>query len=188
VRCGSVSVSVRLGRFLRLERRKRDYAAVFENGEIVVPREAVVYAAYFYAFVFRRGALLAGRPGEEELALTEKEDGWYLRVRHRGEDIYLGPLSCDREFAEVFNRSHKVILFYEDPLEEGSFTILSAYGSEERRAFEELEKAVVHDMVKWINREGEVGFLLEIAHADPDEAEKIAKRYRRRLLKRRRRR
>ncbi|MCC6051561.1 MAG: hypothetical protein LM580_12685, partial [Thermofilum sp.] len=91
---------------------------------------------------------------------------------------------------EVFNRSHKVILFYEDPLEEGSFTILSAYGSEERRAFEELEKAVVHDMVKWINREGEVGlgFLLEIAYADPDEAEKIAKRYRRRLLKRRRRR
>lgn len=183
-----MSISVRLGRFIKLERRKRDYAAVFENGEVVVPREAVVYAAHFYAFVFRRSALLVGRPGEEELALVEKEGGWYLRVRHKGEDIHLGPLDADREFAEVFNKSHKVILFYEDPLEEGRFTILSAYGSDERRAFKGLEKAVVYDMVKWINKEGEVGFLLEIAYADPEEAERIAEKYRKKLLKKRRRR
>jgi hypothetical protein len=183
-----VSISVRLGRFIKLEKRKRDYAAVFENGEVVVPREAVVYAAYFYAFVFRRSALLMGGPGEDELALVEKEGGWHLRVRHRGEDIHLGPLDGDRELAENFNKSHKAVLFYENPLEEGEFTILLAWGSEGRRAFRGLGKAAVYDMVKWINKEGEVGFLLEIAYADPEEAEKIAERYRKRLLKERRRR
>lgn len=181
-------ISIELGRFIEIRREDDRYVAIFENASWEIPDELIDYASFLYAIFFCRGIILRGEPNDHELRLFEKDGYTYLSIPMIEEgQIELKGIPTDelsKDFMESFNRSYKAVWIREDPLGEGVISTLS-YGDSEEEAEENLRENIIVDMIDWINREKQIGFLLEMASAEsPQEAIAIAERYGDRYLRR----
>ncbi|MDT7889884.1 MAG: hypothetical protein RQ885_13050 [Desulfurococcales archaeon] len=181
-------ISIELGRFIEIMREGDQYVAIFENASWEIPDELIDYASFFYAIYFHRGIILSGEPNDHYLRLFEKDGYIYLSIPMIEEgQIELKGIPANefsKDFMERFNRSYKAVWIREDPLGEGFISILS-YGDSEDEAEKNLREDIIADMIAWINREKQIGFLLEIASAEnPQEAIAIAERYGDRYLRR----
>jgi hypothetical protein len=181
-------ISIELGRFIEIMREGDQYVAIFENASWEIPDELIDYASFFYAIYFHRGIILSGEPNDHYLRLFEKDGYIYLSIPMIEEgQIELKGIPANefsKDFMESFNRSYKAVWIREDPFGEG-FTSILSYGDSEDEAEENLRENIIADMIDWINREKQIGFLLEIASAEnPQEAIAIAERYGDRYLRR----
>jgi len=181
-------ISIELGRFIEIMREGDQYVAIFENASWEIPDELIDYASFFYAIYFHRGIILSGEPNDHYLRLFEKDGYIYLSIPMIGEgQIELKGIPANefsKDFMERFNRSYKAVWIREDPFGEG-FTSILSYGDSEDEAEKNLREDIIADMIAWINKEKQIGFLLEIASAEnPQEAIAIAERYGDRYLRR----
>jgi hypothetical protein len=181
-------ISIELGRFIEIMREGDQYVAIFENASWEIPDELIEYASFLYAIYFHRGIILSGEPNDHELRLFEKDGYIYLSIPAIGEgQIELKGIPTDelsKDFMERFNKSYKAVWIREDPFGEG-FTSILSYGDSEEEAEKNLRENIIADMIDWINKEKQIGFLLEIASAEnPQEAIAIAERYGDRYLRR----
>jgi hypothetical protein len=171
-------ISIELGEFLELRRDNNDYVAVFKNGEIEIPRELIKYASYQYAIPFRHGIFLNGEPNDQKLMLVEKDKECYLLIQyHENEKLDIKVGTYNSEFVRNFNKSYKTVFIREDP-DMNSWIAFLSYGDTEEDADNELQELIINDMITWINDKKQIGFILEMADADPYEAQRIAEKYR----------
>jgi hypothetical protein len=178
---------VDLGRFLEIKRSGEDYEALFENGSIEIPREAVEYVSYYYASPFHRALLLTGAPNDPYVRVIKRDGECYISIPgvKDSETLELKVSGeCGEEFVEVFNKSYKALWI---KLAEGSgfLDLTISYGNSEDEAWSNLRKAIIDDMIRWVNETGRLDFILLIAGLDPSEAFEAAERYRKEIERKR---
>ncbi len=148
------------GRFLELD---SNGTAKFEGGKIRFPKSLINFSAYIYESFIVQGISFI-RPAE---LVTRIEGGKIMLQLDDSRRIIIS--------ANIGPES-KYIVAWIRKTKEGSDAIVSS-GKTSKQAFSQHRKAVIKEMVKWINETKNVGFVLGLSKVSHAQAAEYAMRF-----------